>query len=362
MERKNETWSVAFTSTTIAVKTSLCLVLMLVGVLGNGTICVLAMRFKIIRTIPNILLTNLATVDLLNIIINVPFFISIQIYDLKTLYGKTAAWWTTFLFFLFLFLNLTSMFLLVLDRYFALAHSFKYCLWRTRRKVFFAICAAWFWAVFITGCITVPLYNVDLGAKSVFYYRLTYATTYNARYYVGPVMLTLLIPIIVLVIITVREIRKKSSLKTFENGVRKLQMNQGRKRKSCNTRSASTIMIVLFGYGICLLCTCGICFTIIALNGNVNRHSFVFSGMYSVLCGSAYTSYIYVARSSQLRNALRETFKNIKCFQNGTHHHQKETATVFYRIGYFGKQQIRINHSFFDGVQGRYTSSVHPTT
>ena len=154
---KNESFVFTPTPAAASIETTLCLVLILTGVLGNGTICFLMIRFKSLRTIPNILLTNLAIVDLLNIIINVPFLILSHVYDLKTLYTKTSAWWTAFPFILFVLLNLSSMFLLILDRFLALVHCFKYRLWRTRRKVLCAICAMWIWPVFISGCISIPL-------------------------------------------------------------------------------------------------------------------------------------------------------------------------------------------------------------
>ena len=154
---KNESFVFTPTPAAASIQTSLYLVLILTGVLGNGTICFLMIRFKALRTMPNILLTNLAIIDLLNIIINAPFLILSEVYHLEALYTKTAAWWTSMLSILFVLLNLSTIFFLILDRSLALAHCFKYRLWRTRRKVLCAICAMWIWPVFISGCISIPL-------------------------------------------------------------------------------------------------------------------------------------------------------------------------------------------------------------
>ena len=342
MQRKNET--IAFTSTpaTIAAQTSLCLVLILTGVLGNGIICFLMIRFKGLRTIPNILLTNLATVDLLNIIINAPLLILSQVYDLKTLYTKTAAWWMTFLSTLFVQLNVTTMLSLVLDRYLVLAYSFKYTLWRTSRKIFCTICLTWIWPVFFTGCIAIPFYNIELGTKSLYDYLIAYTSKNNARLYILSGNLCLLTPVILFSVLTIRKIWKESSVKIIANGA------QNKNRKSAAIKSASTIMIVLLAYTVCFIC--GVSFCVIGVSSDENRQWFIFVGRYIMLCGSSCNSFIYAARS-KFRNALRQTFKRIKCFQNKIHHQQKE-GVVFYINGQFGKQQIRINNSVLDGIQG----------
>ena len=153
MPRLNETLDISSTPTVIAVQTCVCILLIITGVLGNGIICFLVIRFKALRTIPNILLTNLAAVDLLNIITNTPMIMLIFVYNVKAQQEIRASLWPVFLVIAFTQLNLSSMLLLVLDRYFVLAHSLKYRLWRTQRKTFCAICAVWVWALFISGYV-----------------------------------------------------------------------------------------------------------------------------------------------------------------------------------------------------------------
>mgnify|MGYP001800201413 CR=1 FL=1 len=143
MSRTNETLQIILTPEDAAVQTILFLLLILSGVLGNGSICYFVLRFKSLRTIPNILLTNLAIVDLLHIVISPPLLILSLVYDVKALRTKEAALWTILFTLLFMQLNLTSMLLLAVDRYFAVAHLMRYILWRSHSRTFCAICALW---------------------------------------------------------------------------------------------------------------------------------------------------------------------------------------------------------------------------
>ena len=59
----------------MAVQLCLVVILMVISFGGNATVGALLMRFKKLRTIPNILIANMALVDLLNAIINMPIFV-----------------------------------------------------------------------------------------------------------------------------------------------------------------------------------------------------------------------------------------------------------------------------------------------
>ena len=113
--------SAAKSSEVIALQLTLCVVLLLTAVIGNGAVCFLVVRFKALKTVPNILLANFAGVDFLNISVNLPLYMVYDIYNKESLITSTVAWWMAILAILFVLLNLTSMFILVADRYFAIA-------------------------------------------------------------------------------------------------------------------------------------------------------------------------------------------------------------------------------------------------
>ena len=192
----------------VAIQLTLCVVLLLAAVIGNGAVCFLVVRFKALKTVPNILLANLACVEFLNILVNLPLYMVHDLCNKESLITSTVTWWMTILTILFLLLNLTYMFILVADRYFAIAYTMKYYVWRSHRKALVAAITAWITALVATVSSTVPLYNVDLGTKTNFYYRTVYATKTNCMYYILPILATLIISITIISIQTLREIWK----------------------------------------------------------------------------------------------------------------------------------------------------------
>ena len=329
MSRTNETLTIK--PAVAAVQTSLFLLLMFSGVLGNGSICFFIFRFKPLRTIPNILLTNLATVDLLNIIINVPLSISSLVYDIKAFKTKNVALCTFLVTVLFVHLNLASMLLLVVDRYFSLVHPMRYMVWKSRSKTFCAISAVWIWSLFITGCFSIPVQNIELGKKSFRYYIIAYSTGIDFNKYALPGIAIIMGVTIIVSSLTAREVLKSHSLRS-----------SGPRTKSSNkVKSASTIMIVLLAY---IMCFTGR-IVLISVLFNINEHSqwYLFLAQFCLCCGSTCNSFIYCARSTEFRKAWRETIKCNKNSKNQVHDSQKKAGKVFYINDVFGKKVVIIS-------------------
>ena len=180
----------------------------------------------------------------------------------------------------------------------------------------------------------IPLHNIDLGNKTVFDYRKEYRTKHH--YTFMPAQIPLLMTIIVLSILTIRRVLKKPKYNIKENGVPKLRKN-GPRTESSNIHSAYTIMIVLFVYVIFLLCGLS---NAVVVSFHKNSNFFSFLGFYLTHCGSACNSLIYAVRSSKFRNALKQTFKFIKCQQNQIQPNQKIAGKAFYINDGFGKKVV----------------------
>ena len=336
MPRLNETLDISSTPTVIAFQTCLCILLLITGVLGNGIICYLVIRFKALRTIPNILLTNLAAVDLLNIITNTPMIMLIFVYNVKALQEKTAALLSVFLVIVFTQLNLSSMLLLVLDRYLLLAHPFKYRLWRTHNKTFCAICSVWVWALSISGYVISSANDTQLRQTT---HEKSYYNAIGKRItkenYLLPITLSVFTPNFIFSILTIREVLKKKPLNTSSNGLQNLRRN-GRGTQTTNQRSAITIIIVLLAYAVCFLC--GSLFAITA--SVLDSRQWFFATIFARLCGSTCNSVIYTVRSTEFRNALRQTFKCNRVFNNRVYTCQKNAGKVFYIKSAFGRKVV----------------------
>lgn len=95
-------------------------------VLGNGFVLAVLARFKSLRTVPNILVANLALVDLLNAVINLPFhIIMMSILEISWFRGETLAMLTIAVNRIFVILNLVSVLAMVANMYLAISFDLR---------------------------------------------------------------------------------------------------------------------------------------------------------------------------------------------------------------------------------------------
>ena len=87
----------------------LLLSLAVFSVISTGFVLGIVARFKKLRNYANILIANLALVDLLNALINMPMYLLYGVLEVNWFKGKTLAIISAFLYGLFLLLNITSM-------------------------------------------------------------------------------------------------------------------------------------------------------------------------------------------------------------------------------------------------------------
>ena len=141
------------------------------SVVSNGFVLAILARFKKLHTVPNILLANLALVDLFNALINMPISLAFIVLEATWIRGKTVAILTSSLHLGFIILNLVSMLLMIMDRYFAISFELRYHVWKTNRKAVLAISVIWMLSITATVLFVVPSYNINLGDVTLREYR-----------------------------------------------------------------------------------------------------------------------------------------------------------------------------------------------
>ena len=141
------------------------------AVLGNGSVLAIIARFKSFRTVPNLLIGNLAVVDLLNAAINMPIHMIYVVLEASWYRGQTPAIMTTFFNRIFTILNLASMLALLANMYFGFAFDLIYFTWKTNKKAVACSCLIWFICTVLTTLYSIPLLNIDLGDAPVTEYR-----------------------------------------------------------------------------------------------------------------------------------------------------------------------------------------------
>jgi len=91
-------------------------------------------RFKKLRNYANILIANLALVDLLNALSNMPIYFLYGVLEVSWFKGKTLAILSAFLSRLFLLLNMTSMLIILVNVFLALTFDLRYFAWKTEER------------------------------------------------------------------------------------------------------------------------------------------------------------------------------------------------------------------------------------
>ncbi|XP_048577261.1 neuromedin-U receptor 2-like [Nematostella vectensis] len=156
------------------IQISMIVVVMAVSIIGNGAVCALLLRFKTLRTVPNILVANLALIDVVNACVNMPLFI--MWYQCKVPYigGPAVSWFTISFYVLFMNLTVVSLVVLMLDRYGAIVHGLRYHSWKTRNKALFSVFVIWFCACAYTYGQFAMGIHVDIGPQPAWMYRMEY--------------------------------------------------------------------------------------------------------------------------------------------------------------------------------------------
>ncbi|EDO47145.1 predicted protein [Nematostella vectensis] len=165
-----------------------------------------------LRTVPNILVTNLALVDIINALTNMPLFISWYICQTRSLSGPFLSWFVVMFYVLFMYLTVASLVVLMLDRYGAIVHGLRYHTWKTRNKAYVSVAVIWLAATaYAVGMFSLGV-HIDIGDKPVWMYRILYFKKFG-RSFLIPGYLVPFAVIIILGYLIWREVRKSTLLR-----------------------------------------------------------------------------------------------------------------------------------------------------
>ena len=141
------------------------------SVVGNGFVLAILARFKKLRNYANTLIANLALVDLLNSLINLPFYLLYGVLKVSWFKGKTLAFLSSFFNRLFILLNLASMLMLLVNVFLALTFDLRYFTWKTNAKAMAIVLVEWLVCLAVVTLSCLPLFKIDLQNADVFTYR-----------------------------------------------------------------------------------------------------------------------------------------------------------------------------------------------
>ena len=143
----------------------------LAGVLCNASILFLIARFKSFRTVSNLLLANLAVVDMLNAAINMPIHLVYTLLEPHLFRGTGFAVLITFLQRVFALLNLASMLVLLANIYFGISFNLRYHVWKSSKKAALCCFLIWLTCTLLAQLSCLSIHSIDLGDSPVGRYR-----------------------------------------------------------------------------------------------------------------------------------------------------------------------------------------------
>ena len=182
-------------------------ILISASVLGNGFVVAIIVRFKSLRTVPNIFIGNLALVDLLNSAINLPIQLGYYVLESNWFRGRTLAIVFTFSSRLFVALNLASMLAMITDMYLAISLDLKYFVWKTNQKALIGVSLIWIISIAIVTFLSVPLLDIDLGDAHLREYKVEIFK--HGKHFVAAFMVFFIFSAAVLGFLTTRSIKDK---------------------------------------------------------------------------------------------------------------------------------------------------------
>ena len=230
-----------------------------VAVLGNGAILFLFTFYRRFRTIPNILVVNLAVVDMLNALLNMPLFAAWYIHRAHVFHGRLLSYGVISLHNFLVILNVLSLVLLTADRYAAISHGLKYKVWKSKQKAYKATFVTWLLGSLLLTALA--LYRNRALAK----YELDDLHTIEIRHILikqagwVAAMLVYGVPftaIAVMSLLTIRSIRKKNlrikHILSAGNASQQGRLAYDRTRVR-QLRTVKTVALVVGAYLLCCI-------------------------------------------------------------------------------------------------------------
>ncbi|XP_001629722.2 gastrin/cholecystokinin type B receptor isoform X1 [Nematostella vectensis] len=296
----------------ISIRITIVIVLFIAAVLGNGIVLILLKRFKSLRTAPNILIANLAFVDLLNVTINLPTVLTMTNNPEKSVIkGRVVSVLVHSLQYAFVLLNLFDMTLMMLDRYFVIKLGLQYKVWSTTDNAFKAVLGIWLLTLFIMIPWSLALSKIDLGDEPALVYRLVYYSVIGDFNMVARMLFN--VEFLIMAFVTWYSLRSQN--KVYERNLSMGKDVQGKRqvntRRRAEVHAAITVCMTVSAYVISCapLFVLGIMYKGRAVDFLTNEYLRWFCAI-GIYISSMCNPFIYMTRCHRFNLALRLFLKD----------------------------------------------------
>ena len=136
-----------------------------------------------------------------------PMYLLYGVLEMSWFKGKTLAILSTFLYGLFLLLNITSMLVLLVNVFLALTFDLRYFVWKTEEKAISIVVAQWLACLVAISLSSLPLFDINLQDSHVVIYRQVYLTERSPFFL--PIVCIVLVSALVLGVLIFFSVQKK---------------------------------------------------------------------------------------------------------------------------------------------------------
>ena len=267
----------------------LALILLIVTIISNGSILVIVTRNKLLRTLPNLMASNLALVDLLNASINIPLLVGYHIYEVSYFEKRAAAW-----------ASLVSMFVMSFDRYLALSVGLKYTSNKTKRGVFAFLIAVWIATATVSVVLYRPLWKINVRCPTVAMYRKVFIKKLT-----GPPVLSAALFIVLNLILY---ILTRRAIKASEIRVRQINGMGKAVSRTKSIQAIKTSAMITAMYFLCFIAAL-FCGFLSNKMDTIKLHWLRFSALYLTFCSGPINAFVYATRTQTFRNEFRRLWR-----------------------------------------------------
>ncbi|EDO48607.1 predicted protein [Nematostella vectensis] len=296
----------------VSIRMTIIVLIFIATGLGNGSILVMIKRFNTLRTTPNILIANLAFIDLMNVVINLPLVaVLVTLQFQRYVKGRFSSAMVASLQSAFVLLNLFDMTLMMIDRYFVIQWGMRYKVWSTVDKALWAVLGTWLLTIIIMIPWFLYLYEVDLGDAPNVIYRMVYY--YMIGDYMTIIRTVFTALFAVMALMTWYSIRKQTRINEKKLSLHNHGLHLKEARRRMETHAATTVGLTVGAYVI--TCIPLIIYGVLSekasnlFSTNFLRWFGIMSNLFQFI-SSMCNPFIYMARCKRYNQALKLLLKD----------------------------------------------------
>ncbi|XP_068707813.1 melatonin receptor type 1C-like [Montipora foliosa] len=280
--------------------------LIIIAFVGNGITCAAVCKYRRLRTLPNMFVTNLAVSDILMSIIVMPISLKVFISS-EWPFGPVVCDLQGFFIFSFAIVSQGNMAAIAVNRYFAVCRPIANKIIFTRRNIMMIIALLWI----LPSIASVPPlvgwgYYVFHPGKAICIYPFDVNMTYTA-------LVALLFIGLPMGLIVFSYIKCFFAIRSSNHQIAQMDDNRRRADQECRKwleiRSTLTMMKATLGFILCWLPVSVIAFIDVSTGGdNLPRQVFTFT-TFLVFLSSTINLFIYWLSNRDYQRAFRNVFR-----------------------------------------------------